>query len=146
MTAVAKGTRRRRSLFSLSLNPPADQTVSVTEFEAAIDRVEKTLGFVSQPQAIVFHEKEGRRHARVVWSRIDTENMKAISLPFFETEDEQDLEAAVPREWLDAAGGLLPQVAARSAERHPRKMAAGERGETGSTTRRGHAAGRLGSL
>ncbi len=32
-----------------------------------------------------FREKEGRRHAHVVWSRIDTENMKAINLPFYKT-------------------------------------------------------------
>jgi hypothetical protein len=29
------------------------------------------------------HEKEGRRHAHVVWSRIDADEMKAINLPHF---------------------------------------------------------------
>ena len=32
---------------------------------------------------VVFHEKEGRRHAHCVWSRIDAEKMKAINLPHF---------------------------------------------------------------
>lgn len=31
------------------------------------------------------HEKEGRRHAHVVWSRIDGEEIKAINLPHFKT-------------------------------------------------------------
>lgn len=33
-----------------------------------------------QPRAVVFHEKENRRHCHVVWSRIDTEAMKAIPM------------------------------------------------------------------
>lgn len=78
--AVSKGTRCKQFLFSLSLNPPEKELVAVSEFEAAIDRVEKKLGLEGQPRAIVFHEKNGRRHAHAVWSRIDTVNMKAIQL------------------------------------------------------------------
>lgn len=58
----------------------------VTEdFEAAAARVESDLGLTDQPRALVLHEKEGvdgktRRHAHAVWSRIDTENMKAVQL------------------------------------------------------------------
>ena len=36
-----------------------------------------------QPRAVVFREKDGRRHAHVVWSRIDAGKMKAINLPRF---------------------------------------------------------------
>jgi hypothetical protein len=38
------------------------------------------LGLDGQPRAIVFHEKEGRRHAHCVWSRIDAETMTAKQL------------------------------------------------------------------
>lgn len=78
--AISKGTRCKQFLFSLSLNPPEKELVAVSEFEAAIDKVEKKLGLEGQPRAIVFHEKNGRRHAHAVWSRIDTVNMKAIQL------------------------------------------------------------------
>lgn len=78
--AISKGTRCKQFLFSLSLNPPEKELVAVSEFEAAIDKVEKKLGLEGQPRAIVFHEKNGRRHAHAVWSRIDTINMKAIQL------------------------------------------------------------------
>jgi len=81
--AVAKGTRCRQHLFSLSLNPPETETVPVQVFEQAVERIEEKLGLSGQPRAIVFHEKEGRRHAHCVWSRINVETMTAINLPHF---------------------------------------------------------------
>lgn len=81
--AISKGTRCRQYLFSLSLSPPEAECVPVEQFEKAIGRIEKKLGLEDQPRAIVFHEKEGRRHAHCVWSRIDGETMKAIDMPYF---------------------------------------------------------------
>jgi hypothetical protein len=83
--AIAKGTRCRQPIFSLSLNPPKDARASLSDLISAADRAEAALGLDNQPRAIVVHEKEGRRHAHVVWSRIDHEDMKAINLPFFKT-------------------------------------------------------------
>ncbi|QPH54656.1 relaxase/mobilization nuclease domain-containing protein [Pontivivens ytuae] len=84
--AIAKGTRCKNHLFSLSLNPPPNETVPVETFEAAIDRIEEQLGLEGQPRAVVFHEKEGRRHAHAVWSRIDGEEMKAVQLSHYKRE------------------------------------------------------------
>lgn len=81
--AISKGTRAKQYLFSLSLNPPSNEKVSIDVFENAIERIEQRLGLDNQPRAIVFHEKEGRRHAHVVWSRIDVNEMKAINLPYY---------------------------------------------------------------
>lgn len=81
--AISRGTKCRQYLFSLSLSPPERERVSVADFEAAIERIEERLGLEGQPRAIVFHEKEGRRHAHCVWSRIDAATMKARPLPFF---------------------------------------------------------------
>lgn len=81
--AVSKGTRAKQPFFSLSLSPPPNERVPIEVFETAIDQIEQKLGLDDQPRAIVFHEKEGRRHAHVVWSRIDTDEMKAINLPYF---------------------------------------------------------------
>lgn len=83
--AISKGTRCRQYLFSLSLSPPETEKVSVADFENAIERIEERLGLTDQARAIVFHEKEGRRHAHVVWSRIDVMEMKAVNLPFYKT-------------------------------------------------------------
>lgn len=81
--AISKGTRCRQPVFSLSLNPPKDANVQLSAFIDAADRAETALGLEGQPRTIVIHEKEGRRHAHVVWSRIDAEQMKAINLPHF---------------------------------------------------------------
>jgi len=81
--AISKGTRCKHFLFSLSLNPPETENVPVEVFEDAIARIEAKMGLAGQPRAIVFHEKQGRRHAHCVWSRIDAAKMKAINLPHF---------------------------------------------------------------
>ncbi|TRW95221.1 relaxase [Paracoccus sp. M683] len=81
--AVAKGTKCRQPLFSLSFNPPETERVGVPVFLEAIEEAETRLGLNGQARAIIFHEKEGRRHAHVVWSRIDVQQMKAVNLPFF---------------------------------------------------------------
>ncbi len=81
--AISKATQCKQFLFSLSLNPPKDHIATEEEFLEAADRAEQQLGLTDQPRAIVVHEKEGRRHAHVVWSRIDVDEMKAINLPHF---------------------------------------------------------------
>lgn len=81
--AVARGTRCRQPLFSVSFNPPENEPVSIDAFERAIEAVETANGLSGQPRVVVFHEKEGRRHAHCVWSRIDADTMTARPLPFF---------------------------------------------------------------
>jgi len=80
--AISRATRCKQFLFSLSLNPPKHENVSTETFEQAIDRAEKILGLNGQPRAIVFHEKNGRRHCHAVWSRIKLDEMKAVQLSF----------------------------------------------------------------
>lgn len=80
--AAAKGTRCKQPFFSVSFNPPGDASVSLEQFEAAFAAVERKFGLEQQPRIVVFHEKEGRRHAHVVWSRIDGEAGKAIQLSY----------------------------------------------------------------
>ena len=81
--SIAKGTQCKKFMFSLSLNPPPEESASIDDFENAIDRIEDELNIKDQPRCIVFHEKEGRRHCHAVWSRIDGHEMKAIKLPYF---------------------------------------------------------------
>lgn len=81
--AIARGTRCKNYLFSMSLNPPEGAAVSKAVFEETADIIEKKVGLDNQPRAIVFHEKDGRRHAHVVWSRIDAQRMRAINLPHY---------------------------------------------------------------
>jgi hypothetical protein len=78
--AVSRGTRAKKFLFSLSLNPPPGEEVSTEKFMDAINRAEAKLKLDGQARAIVFHHKHGRRHCHAVWSRIDPARMKAIHL------------------------------------------------------------------
>jgi hypothetical protein len=85
MEAISRGTRCKQFMFSLSLNPPIGKNVPTEAFSDAADRVEKEVGLEGQPRVIVLHEKNGRRHAHCVWSRIKAEELKAINLPFYKT-------------------------------------------------------------
>lgn len=78
--AVSYGTKCRKHLYALSLSPPETADVPVGAFESAIDRIEEKLGLVGHPRVIVFHEKNGRRHAHCVWSRIDGNTMTAVRM------------------------------------------------------------------
>ena len=112
--AVSRGTRAKQFLFSLSLNPPPQEKVPADAFEKAIDTVEARLGLGNQPRAIVFHEKDGRRHAHVVWSRIDAGQMKAINLPFYKLKLRE-----VSKELYFEHGWQMPRGLADSRERDP---------------------------
>lgn len=81
--AVSRGTKCKQFMFSVSLNPPQTENAPIQYFENALEDIEKDMGLKGQPRVVVFHEKEGRRHAHCVWSRINVQKMKAINLPFY---------------------------------------------------------------
>lgn len=81
--AIASGTRAQKPLFSLSVNPY--EALTREQYFEAIDAIESRLGLTGQPRAVVFHEKDGREHCHVVWSRIDGVQMKAISDSFYKS-------------------------------------------------------------
>lgn len=112
--AISLGTKCQQYLFSLSLNPPAQEHVSVAVFESTIERIEQRLGLEGQPRAIVFHEKEGRRHAHCVWSRIDADTMTAKQMSFFKTKL-----LGVSRELYLENGWKMPNGIANFGERNP---------------------------
>jgi MobA/VirD2-like, nuclease domain len=80
--AISRATHCKQFLFTLSLNPPKDENVSMEIFEKAVEQAEEKLGLTDQPRAIVFHEKNGRRHCHTVWSWIKADEMKAVQLSF----------------------------------------------------------------
>lgn len=76
--AVARGTKAKQYLYSLSINPSAPLTRE--QYNESIAAIEHRLHLTDQPRAVVFHVKDGREHCHVVWSRIDIENMRAIHM------------------------------------------------------------------
>ena len=57
--------------------------MTTEQFEAAIEAAEERLGLSGQPRAIVFHEKDGRRHAHAVRWRIEMERLRAVNRAFY---------------------------------------------------------------
>ncbi|CAM5461045.1 relaxase/mobilization nuclease domain-containing protein [Eoetvoesiella caeni] len=112
--AASRGTRAKQFLFSLSFNPPPREQVTIAAFEEAITAAERKLGLDGQPRAIVFHEKDGRRHAHAVWSRIDTERMRSINLPHFKLKLQD-----VARQLYREHGWTMPRGFINSKERDP---------------------------
>ena len=119
--AVSRGTRCTQFLYSLSLNPPQEAEVATEDFLAAIERAEKRLGLSGQPRAIVIHEKEGRRHAHAVWSRIDTKAMKAVQMSF-----DHDRLKIISRELFIEHGWTMPEGLTKSERRDPRNFTLSE--------------------
>ena len=119
--AVSLGTRCKQFMFSVSLNPPETESVGIDAFEEAIARIEERIGLAGQPRVIVFHEKEGRRHAHCVWSRIDAEQMKAVNLSHFKLKL-RDISRTLylDHEWR------MPRGLMNSAARDPRNFTLGE--------------------
>ncbi|MTD94374.1 relaxase [Hyphomicrobium sp. xq] len=115
--AVSKGTRCKQFLFSVSLNPPPNERVPVEIFESAIARIEEKNGLIGQPRIVVFHEKEGRRHAHAIWSRIDAETMTAKNLSHFKLKL-RDLS----REIYLEQGWKMPRGLMNSREADPRNF------------------------
>lgn len=99
---------------SLSLNPPPKERVPAEVFESAIEQVEQRLGLTGQPRMIIFHEKDGRRHAHAVWSRIDTANSRAINLPHYKLKLRD-----IARELYLEHGWQMPRGFVNSKERDP---------------------------
>ncbi|MEO1610035.1 MAG: relaxase [Pseudomonadota bacterium] len=115
--AVSKGTKCKQFLFSVSFNPPEQERVDIKTFEAAIDKLEEKNNLQGQPRVIVFHEKEGRRHAHAVWSRIDADTMTARNLPHYKLKC-RDLS----REIYLEQGWKMPRGLMNSKERDPRNF------------------------
>ncbi|MCU7846936.1 MAG: relaxase/mobilization nuclease domain-containing protein [Candidatus Thiodiazotropha sp. (ex Lucinoma kastoroae)] len=114
---VSQGTRCQQPMMSVSFNPPEGEDVTFDQFETAFDSLEQKLGLTDQPRAVVFHEKHGRRHAHVVWSRIDIDSMKAINMSHFKNKCTD-----VSREQFLAHGWDMPKGLIDKRERDPFKL------------------------
>jgi hypothetical protein len=79
MEAVARGTKCDNYFYQANINPREDERLTPAQWREAVDTLERNLGLTGQPRFVIEHEKEGRTHRHVVWSRIDPERMTAIS-------------------------------------------------------------------
>jgi hypothetical protein len=79
MAAHAAGTRCEKPLYHAAISPGPPHRLTPEQRAEAIDALEQKMGFVGHPRVVVMHEKLGREHIHVVWSRIDLERMRSVS-------------------------------------------------------------------
>ena len=70
MEAISNGTKCKQPFFHVIFNPPESANLTREQFAEAFDKLEADMGFADHSRAVVFHEKNGREHAHVVYSRI----------------------------------------------------------------------------
>jgi hypothetical protein len=79
MRALASGTRCECFFYHANLNPREDEELTPEQWDKAVDTLEKCLGLEGHSRFVVEHEKLGRTHRHVIWSRIDADTMTAVS-------------------------------------------------------------------
>jgi hypothetical protein len=80
MDAVSLCTRCRAPLYHASINTQKSERLTPEQRTIAVDRLERELGFTGQPRVVVVHEKAGREHTHIVWSRTDIQHQRAIRI------------------------------------------------------------------
>lgn len=80
MDAYAEGTRCQKPLYHVKINPQPPYRLSREQLNVALDLIEQKFDMVGHARVVVIHEKLGREHIHVIWSRIDLENMRAVPL------------------------------------------------------------------
>jgi hypothetical protein len=68
-----------RPLYHASISPEAHTPLSPGQVRVAVDTLEAALGFERQPRIVLIHEKKGREHVHVVWSRVDIDRGRVAS-------------------------------------------------------------------
>lgn len=78
MQQDAKHTRLENFFYQANFNPTHDETLSEEQWQRAFEIFEQHRGIPEGTARIVYeHEKDGRTHRHVIWSRVDTETGKA---------------------------------------------------------------------
>ena len=79
MDAYAVGTRCEKPLYHAAMSPEPPHRLSPEQRNEAITTLEDKLGLTGHARVVVMHEKEGREHIHVVWSRINLDRMRSVS-------------------------------------------------------------------
>lgn len=78
MKSIAKGTRAENYFYTVSMNPREDEHLTPEQWDFAVGKLEANLGLTGHARFQVEHEKEGRTHRHIVWSRVDADTMTVI--------------------------------------------------------------------
>ena len=79
MDAYAVGTRCEKPLYHANIDPQPPYRLTPEQRMEAIDALEEKLGLSGHQRVVVMHEKYGRQHFHIVWTRINLDQMKSVS-------------------------------------------------------------------
>src|SRR6202012_5538133 len=79
MHAYADGTKCEKPLYHAAVSPALPHRLTPEQRAEAVDALETKLGLTGHARVVVLHEKLGREHLHVVWSRIDTDRMRTVA-------------------------------------------------------------------
>lgn len=106
MRLLAAGGRVQNHFYHVNINPREDEQLTPEQWDIAVETLEKNLGLTDHARFQVEHEKDGRTHRHIVWSRIDPDTMTATSDSFtypIHTQTARELE-----ERFDLAPVVMP--------------------------------------
>lgn len=120
--AIAESqTRCEKPFFHAYVRLPEGEGLDHAAWLAVADRIEAHLGFSDQPRAVAFHiAEDGETHMHSAWSRIDTDDMRAIDPGLYKNKLKE-----ICRE-LEAEYGLQPVKNEREPEQQTKGPARGE--------------------
>jgi Relaxase/Mobilisation nuclease domain len=82
---ITEATHCEQPFFHVQVRNPENEELTRAQWLLVANRIEAKLGLTNQPRAIAFHidETTGHEHMHVAWSRINSETMRAVPLPYF---------------------------------------------------------------
>jgi hypothetical protein len=125
MRALAQGTKCRNYFYQANINPRADEHLAPVQWREAVEMLGRNLGLEGQPHFVMEHEKGGRTHRHIVWSRINQETMTAISDSLTARIHEQTSRQLEATFGLEAGTSIL--IMNRASERPARRTKKHER-------------------
>jgi hypothetical protein len=80
MWAVAEGTRAKKPLHHISINPMKDERLTDKQVLRIVERLEEKYGYTKgdHQRVIVEHIKDGRQHFHVMWNRVSLSTGRPI--------------------------------------------------------------------
>jgi hypothetical protein len=79
MDAYGLGTRCEKPLYHAAISPEPPHRLTDRQRAIAVNTLEVDLGLEGHARVVVLHEKLGREHIHIVWSRIDLDKMRSVS-------------------------------------------------------------------
>lgn len=79
MDSLALGTLCTKPLYHAAISPEPPHRLTPAQRLEAVAALEEKLGLTGHARIVVLHEKEGREHLHIVWSRINLGRMTSVS-------------------------------------------------------------------